>query len=134
MAAKKKREMSPEHKEALAAGRSMGRAVKSYLEALESNRPKRGRKRTPDSIKRRLTSIAEEIDSADPLRRVGLIQERMDLESELQRMGDRVDVSALEADFVKVAKAYSASKGYSYQAWREAGVSADVLRKAGVSR
>ena len=41
------RTMTAQHKAALAEGRSEGRAVKSYLEALEKNRPRRGRKRTP---------------------------------------------------------------------------------------
>src|SRR5438067_1738803 len=44
--------MSAQHKEALAVGREQGRAVRRYLEALEANRPKRGRKRTTDSVKR----------------------------------------------------------------------------------
>lgn len=38
--------MSDQHKAALAEGREQGRAVQRYLEALEQNRPKRGRKRT----------------------------------------------------------------------------------------
>ena len=42
--------MSNEHKQALAEGREQGRGVRLYLEALEKNRPKRGRKRTSDSI------------------------------------------------------------------------------------
>src|SRR5689334_9539098 len=46
MAPKKKtRAMSDEHKAALAEGRAQGRAVRLYLEALEANKPKRGRKR-----------------------------------------------------------------------------------------
>ena len=50
-AAKKptKRTMSAEHKAALAEGREQGRAVREYLEALEAHKPRRGRKRTPDS-------------------------------------------------------------------------------------
>jgi len=132
--APKKREMSPEHKEAMAEGRTMGRAVKAYLNALESNRPKRGRKRTPDSIQRRLDLIEETFDTADPLKRLALAQERMDLERELQTLQEKVDISALEDDFVRVAKDYSAAKGYGYAAWREIGVSAEVLRRAGISR
>ena len=50
--------MTAEHKAALAQGRAEGRAVKEYLEALSANKPKRGRKRTPDSIGRRLEKIA----------------------------------------------------------------------------
>ena len=38
--------MSAEHKAALAQGRSEGKAVRDYLDALRANKPKRGRKRT----------------------------------------------------------------------------------------
>ena len=50
----KKTPMSETHKEALAEGRNHARVVGSYLDALEANKPKRGRKRTPDSVKKRL--------------------------------------------------------------------------------
>jgi hypothetical protein len=46
----KRRPMSDEHKEALARGRHEGRVVREYLEALRATKPKRGRKRTPESI------------------------------------------------------------------------------------
>ena len=126
--------MSDDHKAALATGRNLGRSVKTYLEALENNRPKRGRRRTSESITKRLDVIGQEIDSADPVRRVSLIQERINLTNEVEQMGQRVDMSALENEFVSVAKGYSTSKGISYAAWREAGVAADVLKRAGISR
>ena len=57
MAAKRTRTpMSDEHKAALAEGRNQGRAVRRYLEALDAHKPKRGRKRTPDSMQKRLGS------------------------------------------------------------------------------
>ena len=126
--------MSDDHKAALAAGRTMGRAVKNYLSALESNRPKRGRKRTPESIERRLVAIDEQYEDADPIKRLSIAQERIDLRDELETMGAQVDLSSVEAEFISVAKAYSASKGISYAAWREVGVAAEVLKKAGISR
>src|SRR5680860_433016 len=52
-----KTKMSTEHKAALAEGRANGRAVREYLEALEATKPKRGRKRTPESVKKRLDAI-----------------------------------------------------------------------------
>ena len=58
----------------------------------------------------------------------------MDLQRELETMGAKVDLSALESDFVKTASKYAQRKGISYAAWRELGVSADVLKKAGISR
>ncbi|HEX2849179.1 MAG TPA: hypothetical protein VHN98_01445 [Acidimicrobiales bacterium] len=137
MPATKKRSsrgMSDAHKEALALGREQGRAVRRYLEALEAHKPKRGRKRTPDSIKKQLVAIAEKLPSADALTRVQLIQQRMDLETELSQKSETVDLSALEADFVKAARDYGSRKGISYAAWREAGVDAAVLKKAGIAR
>lgn len=131
---RKRTPMSDTHKQALAEGREQGRAVRSYLEALDKNRPKRGRKRTPDSVQRRLDTIAEKLTDADPLTKLHLIQERMDLEVELATMSQTVDLSALEKDFVGAAKDYGKRKGVTYAAWRELGVPPEVLRKAGVSR
>jgi hypothetical protein len=133
-AKKAARSMSSEHKAALAVGRTEGRSVRVYLEALESNRPKRGRKRTAESVAKRLAVVAKQIPSADPLRRLQLTQERMDLEAELAAMDDKVDMRALENEFVKAAKGYSQRKGITYAAWRQIGVTPAVLKRAGVSR
>ena len=126
--------MSPEHKEALALGREQGRAVRRYLEALEAHKPKRGRKRTPDSIQRRLADIDSRLPTADPLSRLQLVQERMNLQNELASKSAVVDLSSLEKAFVKAASDYGRRKGISYAAWREAGVDAAVLRQAGIRR
>jgi hypothetical protein len=134
MAKSSTRTMSDQHKAALAEGRSEGRAVKAYLEALEQNRPRRGRKRTPDSVKKRLAAIDASLADASALARLQLVQERMDLQKELESLGQKVDLTKLESEFVKTAKKYSERKGISYAAWRELGVSADTLKKAGVSR
>jgi uncharacterized protein YicC (UPF0701 family) len=134
MAKTKTRAMTDQHKAALAEGRSESRAVKAYLEALDQNRPRRGRKRTPDSVTKRLAAIDEQLEDASPLQRLQLVQERMDLQRELEHFGTTVDLSALEAEFVTTASKYAKRKGISYAAWRELGVSADVLKKAGISR
>ncbi len=126
--------MSDEHKAALAEGRNQGRSVRRYLEALDAHRPKRGRKRTPDSMRKRLDKIDVELASADPLKRLQLIQERLDLTAELEAASEKVDLSGLEKEFVDAAAAYSARKGISYAAWRELGVEPGVLKRAGISR
>jgi uncharacterized protein YicC (UPF0701 family) len=126
--------MSDEHKAALAEGRNQGRSVRRYLEALEAHKPKRGRKRTPESVQKRLDRIDAELAKADPLKRLQLIQERLDLKSELETAGAKVDLTELEQEFVSAAADYSARKGISYAAWRELGVEAAVLKRAGVSR
>lgn len=126
--------MSDEHKAALAKGRAEGRAVKAYLEAVAANKPKRGRKRTAESIGKRLAIIGDTVEDADPMTKLQLIQERMDLEDELARMGEQVDISGLEDEFVDVAKAYGDRKGISYAAWRAVDVPAAVLKRAGIGR
>lgn len=126
--------MSESHKAALARGRAEGRAVRQYLDALRSNKPKRGRKRTPDSVKRRLDAIETELQGADPVTELLLIQERRDLEHELESMGSGTDIEVLEDDFVDVAASYSERQGISYASWREVGVPASVLKRAGIAR
>jgi uncharacterized protein YicC (UPF0701 family) len=126
--------LSPEHKAALATGRTEGKIVRDYLEALRTNKPKRGRKRTPESIGARLAAIEKELASADALEELRLRQEQRDLTKELETKSSGVDMSALEAEFVKIAKGYSARQGIAYATWRDVGVDAAVLKAADVSR
>lgn len=126
--------MSDEHKAALAEGRAQGRAVRNYLEALAANKPKRGRRRTQESITKRLAAIEDELVNADPLKQLQLTQERFDLTDELESSGDTVDISALEKDFIAAAGPYAERKGISYAAFRAVGVTPEVLRKAGIRR
>jgi len=126
--------MSDNHKAALAVGRDQGRAVRRYLEALDAHKPKRGRKRTTESVERRLAIIDESINDADPLTRLHLVQERMDLTNELETAGTVVDLAALEEAFVEAAGPYGDRKGISYAAWRQLGVDPAVLRRANVRR
>jgi hypothetical protein len=126
--------MSKEHKAALAEGRDQGRAVRRYLEALEAHKPRRGRKRSPESLKKRLDDVETEIATADPLKRLHLVQERLDLQNALEASESKVDLDQLEKDFVSSAAPYSDRKGISYSAWRELGVPAQVLDRAGIAR
>ena len=126
--------MSDSHKAALAEGRDQGRAVRRYLEALEAHKPKRGRKRTSESVQKRLAAIDERLGDADALTRLHLIQERMNLESELATTGNTVDLQALEEEFVAAAAPYGARKGITYAAWRQLGVDPAVLRRANIKR
>jgi len=126
--------MSSTHKAALAQGREEGRAVRRYLEAIEQNRPKRGRKRTPESVNKRLGVVKDRLPKADPLTRLHLLQEKADLEAELERATSSADLAALERGFVKVASTYGQRKGIEYNAWRAAGVSAAVLQRADITR
>lgn len=131
---KQTRTMSDDHKAALAEGRTQGRAVRAYLEALAANKPKRGRKRTTESITNRLARIEAELTTADPLRRLQLTQEQLDLQAELATTDTTVDLTALEDAFVAAAAPYAARKGLSYAAFRAVGVPSVVLTRAGIRR
>jgi hypothetical protein len=126
--------MSAEHKAALAKGRDEGRVVRRYLEALEEHKPRRGRKRTPESIRKRLDAVDQQLYDVDPLTRLHLLQEREDLSVELARIDASDDLAAAEKAFVKVARAYGRRKGIGYGAWRAVGVPVPVLQKAGITR
>ena len=135
--ARKKSAMSDAHKQALAEGRAQSRAVREYLDALESARPKRGRRRTGETVERQLAETREELAKTAGATKLELIQRRRDLEVELATMQagrGGVDLSALEKSFVQHGKAYAERKGISYAAFREFGVPSDVLKKAGIGR
>lgn len=123
--------ISEEHKAALAQGRKESRAIKAYLRALEARKP--GRPVTKESLEQRLTRINEKLEASDdPLKSVELLQSRIDLESALAKMEDAARLEELEGAFVKHAKSYSERKGITYTAWRELGVPAATLRRAGI--
>jgi hypothetical protein len=123
--------MSKEHKEALAEGRRQSRAIKAYLKAIQSRKP--GRTATKQSIEGRLNRIdAQMVGNQDPLKRVDLLQAKLELQDQLSRMDGGVDMGEVEKGFVAHAKAYSERKGLSYTAWRRAGVPAATLKAAGI--
>jgi hypothetical protein len=113
--------------------RSADRVVREYLEAIESHKPRRGRRRTTESIEGRLQIVSQRIGSADPLSRVHLIQERINLEGELRHRREQDDLAELEDRFVAVAAGYARRRHLTYGAWRAAGVTPEVLRRAGIA-
>ena len=111
-------------------------AVRDYLKALEQNAPRRGRRRTPESVERQLAVLEGEMEGVSVTKRLGLIQQRINLETDLEALqqAESVDLSALEAGFATHAAAYGGRRGISYAAWREVGVSSETLKSAGIRR
>ena len=126
--------MSDDHKAALAKGRREGKTVREYLDGLRATKPKRGRKRTADTVQKRLDAIETELADASPIEELHLVQERRDLLAELEAMSNTIDMQALEDAFVDVAKSYSETKKISYASWRDVGVEPSVLKRAGIGR
>lgn len=130
----KKSKMTASHKKALANGRTEGRVIRDYLEVVEAIKPRRGRRRTPESIAKRLAAISAEMKVTDPVTKVRLMQERLNLRTELAGMKNKTEVAATEAKFVKVALSFSERNEITYEAWREFGVAPAVLKRAGITR
>ncbi len=126
--------MSDEHKAALAQGRAESRAIKAYL-AVATAPKKRGRPVTRASLEERIIALDAKVSTEDdPLARVDLIQARIDARRALDDLDSAADLEALEAGFTKYAASYSERKGITWTAWREAGVTAATLRRAGIKQ
>jgi hypothetical protein len=129
------RKLSPAHKRALAEGRTMSAVVDRYLSAV--NTPKRrGRKVSKAALQHRLTDSRARVKLASGVDKVLAAQEVRDLEIRIANIetasGD--DIKSLETAFVKIARRFGENRGIGYGAWRDAGVPAVVLKKAGVAR
>ncbi len=109
--------------------------VDRYLAAVNTPR-KRGRKVSKATLEQRLAATRVRARTATGTDRVLAAQQVRDLRAKIASASaaDGADVKQLEAAFVKVAKKFGENRGISYGAWRDAGVPADVLKKAGVAR
>lgn len=130
--------MSDEQKQALAVGREQSRKVKAYLDALDAqtSQSRRGRTRSPESIRVRLEAIEAMLPEASTLKRLTLLQERRDLAAALEELesDDAPDLVELEEGFTAAAKPYAERKGITYATFRKVGVPAALLKSAGIPR
>ncbi|RIK11165.1 MAG: hypothetical protein DCC49_01060 [Acidobacteria bacterium] len=126
--------MSPEHKEAIRQGRIESSAVKAYLEALTAGTATH-RSADPGAIQRRLRGVEDRLaKESNPLKRLELTQQQMNLTAALNASSAGSDEAKLREGFVRFAAAYGKRRGISYKAWRAVGVPASVLKQAGISR
>lgn len=130
---RKRRTTSGIQKDAFLEGREQSKIVRRYLEAIELSKPKRGRKRTLESINKQLAAIDATLQTTNPLNRLVLIQKRIELTAELENIKNAPNLEELEAQFVSVAQQYSRRKGITFPAWKELGVHQDVLARAGIT-
>jgi hypothetical protein len=129
------RTLSASHKRALAAGRTMSATVDRYLAAV--NTPKRrGRKVSEAALRERLGAAQVRAKSAAGVDRVLAAQEVRDITARIAALTSAggADVKELEDAFVRIAKEFGDKRGIGYGAWRDAGVPAVVLKRAGVLR
>jgi hypothetical protein len=113
----------------------MSATVDRYLAAV--NTPsRRGRKVSRSTLEQRLESARSRFKSATGIDKLLAAQEIRDLQAKLSQLRSTagVDVKGLEVAFVKIAKKFGENRGIGYGAWRDAGVPAQVLKRAGVAR
>lgn len=123
--------ISKAQKAAMVEGREQARAIRSYLEALYQNGHSNGH--DPEKLSSDLEAIQAKIEEADdPLARVQLAQDRLELMNQIAELQQAPDMDTLEAEFAKAVVPYSERKGLTYPAWRDVGVPARVLRAAGL--
>jgi hypothetical protein len=126
--------MTSTHKAALARGREMSTIVDRYLSVVNVPK-KRGRRVSPAALRKRLAAAEATTKSATGVAKVLAAQEVRDLRARLsETSSDGTNTKTLEASFVKVARQFSVNRGISYAAWRDAGVPAAVLQRAGIAR
>jgi len=126
---KKKRTVGEAQKQAMAEGRTQSKIVREYLAALEAQKDGRGRKpRRPEEIQKEIER------EPDPIKRLELVQKRMEAQERYGRSEDEPDLEVLEARFLEVVVPYAERRGVAYMAFRELGVPAAVLKKAGIPR
>ena len=129
------RKLSAAHKNALAEGRTMSATVDRYVVAI--NAPKRrGRKVTKATLETRLVDARSQSKNATGVDKVMATQAVRGLQAKIAQMGasNNADLKSIESNFVKITKKFGENRGISYGAWRDSGVSADVLKRAGVAR
>jgi hypothetical protein len=127
--------MTTTHKKALAEGRQASAVVDRYLAVLHTPK-RRGRKVSEATLRQRLAAAEAKAKTATGLARLQAVQDVRDLRSKIAASGSATttDIKQLEADFVRVAKTFGERRGVGYGAWRDAGVPAPVLKRAGVRR
>jgi hypothetical protein len=129
------RTMSSAHKAALAEGRQVSAIVDRYLSALHVPK-QRGRKVSVASLQQRLADAEAKLKHASGVARLTAAQDVRDIKARLASIASSgaQDIKSLEAAFVRVAKKFGEKRGIGYGAWRDAGVPAQVLKRAGVRR
>jgi len=105
-------------------------AVAAYLTALRAPKVPANSRVTLEKRRAQIEQwIAKE---SSPIREVELIQQRLDIDSQLAQIDQAARLPELEEMFVKVAGSWAKRSGISAAALREVGVPAIVLRRAGL--
>lgn len=127
---KRKGPMDADHKANLMAGRARAATVKQYLKALPDMQ--RLSKTTEKELREQLATAQAAADNSDDLTRLEHLQRVHDLEDQIIQLDEKAAFDDLTDQFIGIAAEYSEVKGIDRRAWRDYGVPASVLDRAGI--
>ncbi len=84
----------------------------AYLEALETHRPKRGRNRTPDSIRKNLAEIDAALPAATGTKKLELALRKIDFEAELSAKDVAIDLTDLRKKLRQACRVVQQAEGH----------------------
>jgi hypothetical protein len=104
--------------------------VARYLNALKAPKPRRSK----DALLKRRAEVEARLSAGDApvIEHLKLVQQRMDIDDAIASLEGTEQITELKEAFVKVAGGWCERAGISVAALREVGVSADVLKRAGL--
>lgn len=114
--------MTDEAKENIATGQKAMRVVDTYLTFIDQRKP--GRRVDRDLLEMRIK------DEKNLAHKVILIAQ---MHEAIRREDERLKEQEWEDEFVKYAPWFSDQHNITYAVWREMGVSAKILSKAGIT-
>lgn len=124
---------TPEKLQEAGRRRSQTATIRKYL-GMIAERPRNGYRADPERLQKKLEGVCAAMVDADPISRVKLVQQRMDLEQQLADIEGESEYEEAEAAFIEHAWDWAQREGIGYAALREVGVTAAILDQAGISR
>jgi hypothetical protein len=88
----------------------------------------------PETVRTAAAWLRERVTKEQGVKRLRTLQRVRDLEYAAELLEEEPEGDSLEAYFIANARAYAEANGIEYATFREVGVTAKVLREAGITR
>ena len=110
---------------------AQAKIVGTYIDTLRQLGGYPHQQRDTAKLAEEIEKVSAEIEAATGVHYLHLVERRRILQFELASF-DKAAFSALEAEFIKVAKDYGAHSEITVETWREVSVPMEVLHAAGI--
>jgi hypothetical protein len=88
----------------------------------------------PETVRTAAAWLRERVTKEQGVKRLRTLQRVRDLEYAAELLEEEPEADSLEAYFIANAREYAEANGIEYATFREVGVTAKVLREAGITR